>query len=96
MRHFTSFYCERCGQLRRFTKRGLETYRHVLGTIVTCGLWAIPWWFLRRREDEGPWRCCMCNARQTPKEEPPHARVRREQHKSGSVPPIAPRREPRG
>ena len=93
MRYFTTFYCERCSQVRRFTKRGPEAHRHWLATILTCGLWAIPWWIIRRREAARPWRCCVCKTLQAPQSEPQEARMLREQRKSGPMPVIAPRRE---
>ena len=66
-RRFISFYCERCGFVRNFTKRAFEHRRHLAATILTCGLWGIPWAILARKDSQRPWRCCVCGSRQIPK-----------------------------
>jgi hypothetical protein len=66
-RRFISLYCERCGFVRNFTKRGFEHRRHLAATILTCGLWGIPWTILAFQDSQRPWRCCMCGSRQMPK-----------------------------
>lgn len=69
-RHYTSFYCERCGSVRRFTKHCVEHARHLIATVLTCGLWGIAWYLFSRGEKEEPWRCCKCGHRQMPKDPP--------------------------
>jgi hypothetical protein len=91
-RHFTSFYCEYCRQLRRFTKRCVDHPRHLMATILTCGLWGIAWWILHRQDAQRAWRCCMCGTHQTPKEEPAEARALRERRRSVSMSAVASRR----
>jgi len=66
-RRFISFHCDRCGFVRNFTKRALEHRRHLAATILTCGLWGIPWAFLVGKDSRRPWRCCVCGSRQMPK-----------------------------
>lgn len=91
-RIFASFYCGRCGQIRRFTKRCLDSRRYLVATILTGGLWGIVWWYQRQREKNRPWRCSICGTLQMPREEPPEAKALREQRKSGPMQPISPRR----
>jgi hypothetical protein len=93
LRHYTSFYCRRCQQLRRFTKRGLNHSRHLTLTLLSFGLWGIPWLFMRRKEKRRRWHCCICGAGQEPMEEPPTAKSMREKRKCESSPvEIRPRR----
>jgi hypothetical protein len=91
-RQFTSFYCEHCGRLRRFTKRCADHPRHLMATILTGGLWGIAWWFLYREEKQRPWKCCMCGTPQAPKEEPPDAKALRERRKTVSMAALPPPR----
>jgi len=76
--------------VRRFTKRGIDPHRHLVATILTGGLWGLPWWILHRHDAERPWRCCICCSVQDPKAEPPEARALRGQRKSGAGISIAP------
>lgn len=91
---FTTFYCRRCGEIRRFTKRCSESRRHLLATIFTLGLWGIVWWMVRRRDAARPWHCCICRSIQSPMDEPPEARALRERRSSQKGVPIQPRRGP--
>jgi hypothetical protein len=90
-RQFTTFYCQRCGQNRRFTRRCTDGRRHLVATIVTFGLWGIVWLVLRRRDAARPWHCCICSTNQKPTDEPPEARELREQRKKQVTIPIQPR-----
>jgi hypothetical protein len=69
-RHYTSFHCERCGTDRRFTKQCVEHGRHIIATVLTCGLWGIVWYLTSRGQSEEPWRCCKCGHRQMPRDAP--------------------------
>ena len=69
-RKFTTFFCERCHQARRFTKRFPDFSRHLVATILTFGLWGAAWYVLHRREISRPWRCCVCSHHQMPNQLP--------------------------
>jgi hypothetical protein len=64
IRYYTTLYCQRCEQIRRFTKRGMENRPHLIATIFTLGLWGIPWLAMARRSEARPWRCCICHKHQ--------------------------------
>ena len=91
IRQFVTFYCRRCGQPRRFTRRCVDGRRHLIATILTFGLWGIAWLLLRRRDAARPWHCCICSTNQEPMEEPPEARELRERQRSLTPVPIQPR-----
>ncbi|MEI9894261.1 MAG: hypothetical protein WDN28_10345 [Chthoniobacter sp.] len=71
IRHSTSFYCRRCGQVRQFTKRGIDPHLHLIATILSLGSWGFAWLFLYYRDQCRSWRCAICRGRQRPTEEPP-------------------------
>lgn len=87
IRHFTSFYCRRCGQVRRFTKRGIDHRRHLIATIFTFGLWGLAWLFLHRREQRRSWRCTICSGRQRTAAEAPESGLTPEPALATSVTP---------
>ena len=63
LRVFETRYCRRCQSEQEFSRRTIA-HRWYLGlTILTFGLWAIPWvvstLIVRRR----PWRCTACGSR---------------------------------
>ena len=64
IRHSTSYYCSRCGQIRRFTRRGIDHRRHRLATVLTFGLWGPVWFYLHQRDQQRSWRCGICRGRQ--------------------------------
>jgi hypothetical protein len=89
IRHSTSFYCRRCGQVRRFTKRGLDHRKHLYVTILTFGLWGVGWLLLHQREQRRSWGCTICRGRQRPPQKP--AEAGRETEPVAAIP-VTPRR----
>jgi len=59
-RRYATSYCPRCEQMRRFTKRAMESRPHLLATVLTLGLWGLPWMVLARRNAARLWHCCVC------------------------------------
>lgn len=72
MRSFESLFCERCGFVRHFTKRKVDHKFHLGATVLTFGLWGVPWLVLAIDEARRPWRCSICGSRYLPKARPPH------------------------
>jgi hypothetical protein len=91
IRQFTNFYCRRCHQVRRFTRRCSDSRRHLMATVLTLGLWGIVWHFFRRWDEARRWHCCICSTFQEPMEEPAEARTLRQQRASTPDVPILPR-----
>lgn len=69
MRSFESFFCERCGFVRHFTKRKVDHKFHFAATVFTYGLWGVPWIVLTIDEARRPWRCYICGSRYIPNPE---------------------------
>lgn len=53
-------FCMHCGQHRLVKAAGVNHILHLLLTVVTGGLWIIPWCILAMRAKK--WRCSECGS----------------------------------
>ena len=53
-------FCPACGSDNQISRRTLNHQTQLILTIVTLGLWAIPWLALWLYGKRIPWRCRCC------------------------------------
>ena len=78
MAKYRTYYCRYCKQERLFRKPRVHHLQNLALTIVTAGLYLIPWAAMILRRMNSPWRCRTCHHSHRPLEKVPAAEPNRE------------------
>jgi len=53
-------HCPHCGAERPFVPARVAVWRHAVLSVLTGGLWLVPWAAMLMGKSMRPWRCAAC------------------------------------
>ncbi|MEO7319557.1 MAG: hypothetical protein ABIZ56_11260 [Chthoniobacteraceae bacterium] len=71
MANYRTLYCRHCRQEHSFRKPSVEHGENLALSIITAGLYLIPWAVACYRRMRSPWRCRVCSRSYRPEETQP-------------------------
>ena len=71
MAHYRNHYCRHCRQEQSFRKPHVDHLQNLALSIVTAGIYLIPYAVVCYRRLRSPWRCRVCRRSYRPVENEP-------------------------